>query len=61
MSLYGDVPLFWVVLRVLPNFWVPLWAILGFFEYLSGLSLDFWVSFFWSDLISLRIIISFGY
>ena len=31
MSLYGDVPLFWVLFwELLLDFWVPFWAIPGF-------------------------------
>ena len=56
MSSYGDVPLFWVLFGLLPDIWIPFWAISGFlgtflgyswiFGYLFGLFPDFCVSFF---------------
>ena len=39
MSGYGDVPLFWVLFwGLLPDFWVPVWAIPGFWVSVFGYS-----------------------
>ena len=44
---YGNVPLFWVLFGgLLPDFWVPFWAIPGFLDIILWLFPDFWVSFF---------------
>ena len=45
MSPYGDVPLFWVLFGVFPDFWVHFWGAPGFLGTFLGVLPDFWVRF----------------